>query len=76
MQIVRSSDSLDLVLWCLVADAGHARCSGWMLDRDTGLLTCVCGTSLYEYREVGRHSVGPVNATARHRGAATADDSY
>lgn len=74
MEIVRSSDAMDLVLWCLVAEAGHTQCSGWMLDRDTGLLTCACGAALYEYRDIGRQSIGPVDVAARH-GRATADDS-
>ena len=69
---VRSRHPLEPTLWYLVVHTGHARCNGWTFEGRTGLLRCVCGIALYEFKKIDRQSdcasAYPSNA-AREAGA-------
>ena len=67
-------DPLDPAVWFLVAQAGHARCDGWMFDRRGGLVRCVCGTALYEFHNVDRQCGGPSASLADSPRKAAPDD--
>jgi hypothetical protein len=75
IDIARRGDPLAPAIWFLVAQASHVGCGGWTFDRRDSRLRCICGTALYEFREMDRQCGRPSASPAGSARKAVLDDS-